>query len=107
MLKDVLLIPESKCPLDAIAELGNKTAKAWLFLHHSCIEKLANTAAYIDDCSGYMEYGWKATEKYPETILRVERTQTVWTRVFYIKADDIAFEHEIQDPKYLFFLKMV
>lgn len=105
MLKDVILVPKDKCPLDVLAEMGSQTARAWIFLHQNARAKLKKTANYVDGCRGYEELGWNATEKYPSTVIRLECTTDDWMRIYYIKADDIAFDHEVSDSKYIFFLK--
>lgn len=104
--KKIIYVPQDKCPLDAIAELGSQTAKAWIFLHQNARAKFEKTADYRNGCRGYEEFGWNATEKYPSTVIRLERTTGTWIRTYCIEADDIAFDCEVPDPKYLFFLKM-
>ena len=106
MVKDIIFVSKDKCPLDTIAEMGSKTAKAWIFLHRNAIDKLRSTADIVDGCTGFLKMVWKETEKYPATTVYVENGGTEWIRVYYINASDIAFDYEPLDPKYLFFLKM-
>ena len=30
MKKEVIIVPEDKCPLDVLAEMGERTANAWI-----------------------------------------------------------------------------
>ena len=104
MLKKVILVPKDKCPLDVLAEMGSQTANAWIFLHTNAVEKLRSTADTITT-NGPLKMYWKETEKYPSTTILLE-PKAKWYRVCHIKAEDIAFEYEPHDPKYIFFLKM-
>lgn len=47
MKKEVILVPKDKCPLDVLAEMGERTKNAWIFLHQNATEKLKKTA---DEC---------------------------------------------------------
>lgn len=105
MLKEVIIVPKDKCPLDVLAELGAKTGRSWIFLHKTAIEKLRKTADIYPAGFCKLMY-WKETERYPSTTIYVENTQTDWSRVYHINASDIAFDYEPNDPEYLFFLKM-
>lgn len=104
MKKEVILVPKDKCPLDVLAEMGERTKNSWIFLHDNAISKLIKTADYIEE-DEYQEIVWHATEKYPATTLDIENGGT-WHKVYRIIAEDIAFEHEPQDPEDIFFLKM-
>ena len=106
MLKEVIYVPQDKCPLDVLAEMGPETGHAWIYFHENAIEKLTKSADYIDGCSVFLELEWKETEKYPKTIIRYENTTNEWRKVFYINAIDISFDYEPSDPEYIFFLKM-
>jgi len=106
MLKEVIYVPQDKCPLDVLAEMGAETGNAWIYLHKNAIEKLAKSADYVDSCIIFLEMEWKETEKYPKTILRYEDTSHQWHKVIYINASDISFNYQPSDPKHIFFLKM-
>lgn len=104
MKKEVILVPKDKCPLELLAEMGERIKNSWIFLHDSAVSKLKTTTDYIEENS-YWELVWSATEKYPATTLDIEIAGT-WHRVYRIIAEDIAFEHEPQDPEDIYFLKM-
>lgn len=104
MKKDVTFVPKDKCPLDVLADLGERTKNSWIFLHDNAVGKLTKTADCIKE-DEYLELVWSATEKYPAATLDIEIAGT-WHKIYRIIADDIAFEHEPQDPEEIFFLKM-
>ena len=104
MKKEVILVPKDKCPLDVLAEMGERTKNSWIFLHDDAVFKLEITADFIEETE-YRELVWNATEKYPATTLDIEISGT-WHMVYRIDADDIAFTDEPQDPEDIFFLKM-
>lgn len=106
MLKDVILVPQDKCPLNTISEMGDKAANSWIFLHKNAIEKLQGTADSIDGHGCFILITWKETDNYPKTLLWIPNTNEEWVKVIRIEADDIAFKSEAPDPKHLYFLKM-
>lgn len=107
MKKEVILVPKDKCPMDVLAEMGEQTRNAWIFLHQSVIRQLKITA---DTCTGkiagYQELVWRGNEKHPKTILTFEKRVGIWTRVRRIYASDIAYGLEPQDPENIIFLEM-
>ena len=116
MLKEVILVPKDKCPLDVLAEMGSQTANAWIFLHKNAVEKLRSTADQVNEFPSMIEFQsefkWNATPEYPATLLQITHLPKIvnsreeWIKVYRIKASDIAFEYSASDPEYLFFLKM-
>lgn len=104
MKKEVILVPKDKCPLDVLAEMGERTKNLWIFIHDDAISKLKETADYVEE-GEYQEFVWTETEECLATFLDIE-IQGTWHRVYRIIVDDIAFEHEPQDPEDIFFLKM-
>ena len=109
MKKEIIKVPKDKCPLDVLAELGERTRNSWIFLDHSSLRKLKDTADWIQPHLHTRSNGlhWNATKDYPSTTIEVEnRVDRIWLFVRYIKAEDIAFQTPPQDPDELFFLKM-
>ena len=108
MLKDVTLVPKDKCPLDVLAEMGEQTANAWIFLHKNAVEKLRSTADIVTVTDSFLKMHWKETEKYPSTTILVKHPtkEYIWQRIYHIMAIDIAFDYEPSDPEHLFFLQM-
>lgn len=107
MKKEVILVPKDKCPLDVLAEMGEQTRNAWIFLHQSVIRNLKITA---DTCTGkiagYQEMIWNENEKHPKTILDFEAEKGLWLKVHRIYASDIAYGLKPQDPENIIFLEM-
>lgn len=106
MLKKVTPVPKDKCPLDVLAEMGEKTANSWILLHKNAVEKLRSTADSIDGHGCFILITWKETAEYPSTRIWVPNSNEEWIKVIRIEADDIAFKSEASDPKHLYFLKM-
>jgi len=108
MKKEVILVPKDKCPLDVLAEMGERTRNAWIFLHLNAFKKLK------DDCdtckSNYFDKNlltWWATEEYPATEVVInDKAHTDWVEIFRISASDIAFVVRSANPEEIYFLKM-
>lgn len=94
----MIIVPEDRCPLDVLAEMGEQTKNAVIFLHRNVIEKLKKTADYIKEVPQYVEYAWKETDKYPRMILDFESKEEEYHRVYRIFATDIAFVMEVKEP---------
>lgn len=110
MKKEVILVPKDKCPLDVLAELGEKTRHSWIFFHQNVMEKLVSMPdkSFIAD-SDTVDFCWEATKDYPETRLITSGEPFVnsqWYTVYRIIAEDIAFSAPNCDPEDMFFLKM-
>ena len=109
MKKEVIIVPKDKCPLDVLAEMGERTKNAWIFLHKNAVEQLsdsANTFEY-EGRNSYYNLHWDATEDHPETgVLFDFSTQVEWCCVIMISASDIAFVRQPADPEDIYFLKM-
>lgn len=109
MKKEVIPVPKDKCPLDVLAEMGERTKNAWIFLHQNALEKLLSTAdeKSVTGKLAYHELRWNATEEFPATSVCIEHnTQTDWLKVVGITATDIAFSLYPNDPEDIYFLKM-
>ena len=111
MKKEVTIVPKDKCPLDVLAELGERTENAWIFLDVMCCNKLVES----EGCEVYtrkddetqMQLKWKATKEYPATTVLFEVPIGFgWGKIISIEAEDIAFTFEMADPEEIFFLKM-
>ena len=109
MKKEVMRVPQDKCPLDLLAEMGEQTKSAWIFLHRNTVEKLISTAdSHVLHCvNGFQELFWQGTDALPETTLWVEwHDNKVWLEVYLIQANDIAFNHPVADPDEIIFINM-
>lgn len=107
MKKEVILVPREKCPLDVLAEMGEQTKNAWIFLHENAIGKLMQTANFDSYKYGCQKLTWRKTSKYPKTVIWIEAgSHSDWAKVAAINADDISFKKAANDPENLFFLKM-
>ena len=109
MKKEIVIVPKDKCPLDVLADMGEATSNSWIFLHKNAIKKLNSIAdKYHADVIGQtQECFWNATDKFPETTIKIELCVVkTWLQVLSINADDIAFKERSDDPDNIFFLKM-
>jgi len=109
MKKEVILVPKDKCPLDVLAEMGERIKNSWIFLHENAYEKLKSTCDTQEkfNLNSYHSLSWNATDNYPETNIRIYCNSIgVWYLVSMISAVDISFKHISKDPEDIFFLKM-
>ena len=109
MKKEVIPVPKEKCPLDVLAEMGERTKNSWIFFHYNLVESLCRTAEVDTDHPSYIMCEWKATKDFPRTLLYIEEflgTAKVWIKVLRIDAVDIAFSIPSADPEDIYFLKM-
>ena len=111
MKKEVIPVPKDKCPLDVLAEMGERTNNCWIFLHHTALERLQHSdgvSVKEGKKVGTLELTWEATDSYPETRIVVDvcSMSTDWKQIILISASDIAFTLISVDPEDLYFLKM-
>lgn len=97
MKKEVIIVPKDKCPLDVLAEMGERTKNSWLFFHSNIIEKLKESkgATYEEgNKQGTLVFTWEETKEYPETkiVIDICALCTEWKPVICISASDIAFD---------------
>ena len=111
MKKEVVIVPKDKCPLDVLAEMGEKTKDSWIFLHSNAVEKLQHSDGVSSKegrKQGTLVLTWEATEDYPETRIVVDvcGLNAEWKPIILISDSDIAFNLMPVDFEELFFLKM-
>ena len=109
MKKEVILVPKDKCPLDVLAEMGERIKNSWIFLHENAYEKLKSTCDTQEkfNLNSYHSLSWNATDNYPETVMFCEvPSPKGWAKITSIKAEDIAFGLSTHNPEDIFFLKM-
>lgn len=110
MKKEVILVPKDKCPLNVLAELGERTKNSWIFFHRNVVQNLYQTAEVDSDNFSYIICQWEATEDFPKTLLYIENFLYTpacdWIKVLRIDAVDIAFMIPSADPEDIYFLKM-
>lgn len=109
MKKEVTLVPKDECPLDVLAEMEERTANAWIFLHDNAVEKLKKSCVKYTLQYHSIKLNWDATENIPATSIIINTRKFYsghWNFVDYIEADDIAFKHRSYDPEEIFFLQM-
>ncbi len=107
MKKEVTIVPKDKCPLDILAEMGDRTKNAWIFLHQGAVNKLEETCNGYEELAHSIRLRWNATEEFPSTSITIKTEEfSRWKQVYFIEADDIAFKHSCSDPEEIFFLKM-
>ena len=109
MKKEVILVPKNKCPLDVLAEMGARTANAWIFLHQNAVKKLKDISDVCNEPgeSKYITLAWEATEEYPATEVVInDKAHTDWLEIFRISASDISFSIRSRNPEEIYFLKM-
>ncbi len=111
MKPEVTFVPKDKCPLDVLAEFGERTKNAWIFLHLNVIAKLNSIADDVGSYpfKGFQQYSWLAD--FHEASIQLELIPNeipckVWWKVYRIDSGDIEFHFPADDPDEIFFLKM-
>lgn len=101
-----LVVPRNKCVMDYIADLGEKTKNAWIFIHQSNLDQLLKSEGVID--RGWLEdrrtLSWEKTDDYPETTIVISTFDADdFYVVVQIDAEDIAFKQisKVKNPEYV------
>lgn len=111
MKKEVILVPKGKCPIDVLAEMGERINHAWIFLHKNAYDMLKSSdgVEFEKRRRGCCTLTWEATEDYPKTEISlycgIIIDSTSWVSVRRISAVDITFR-QVDDPEDIFFLQM-
>ncbi len=108
-MEKIMNCPIDKCPLDLLAELGERTKDCKIYLDQKALEKLQESCSKsVSTDSRLLSMFWAASRTYPSTELLVskEKTKDGYFEILYIKADDIAFEEPSCNPKEIFKIKM-
>lgn len=105
------LVPDNKCPVAFLREMGEQTKNSWIFLHRNVVKRLIFLADshYIKKVEHIQSFVFKATDTLPEKFIRVEfdpSYKKMWLKIYRIDADDIAFNRPSNNPENIFFLKM-
>ena len=109
MKKEVTLVPKDKCPLDVLAEMEERTANAWIFLHDNVVENLQKSCDEYHLLYRGIRLKWNATKNVPDTSVLINRDilgGVHWNFVYFIDADNIAFNYRSFNPDELIFLQM-
>lgn len=102
-----LIVPKGQCPLDVLAEQGEKIRNTWIFLHESVLINLRESEGVT--CSGSLSGSeiltWEATG---DTIACCDFERTGWSLLNNVQADDIAFDAVVgvTEPEEVIFVKM-
>lgn len=113
MKKEVILVPKDKCPLDVLAEIGERIKKSWIFLHENAYQNLLKSEGSRFSIGNSMDSSqtalimWAATKHFPKTAVSCEVPSVRgWGKITYIEAEDISFKLPANDPEDIYFLKM-
>lgn len=105
-----LIVPKGQCPLDVLAEQGDKIHNVWILLHRSVTDELENSEGVIkSNFNGGKLLVWKATEEHPEDmVVYHEFEKTGWYVLTNVCSEDIAFSDitKVQNPEEVIFVKM-
>lgn len=113
MKKEVILVPKDKCPLDVLAEMGERIRKSWIFLHENAYQHLLKSEGASHSTENSMNANqetlitWDATKDYPKTVVFCEvPSPKGWGKITHIEAEDISFGLSPHDPEDIYFFKM-
>ncbi len=112
MKNEVITVPKDKCPLDVLADMGEKLLGVGILFSVTALNKLKGTADRCEelDSTAFLLY-WNATVKFPQTILIVvsepsEVYGLIQYRAIYINATDISFRRQWDNRTVDYFLTM-
>ena len=101
-------VPKDKCPLDLLAEMGDRIKDSALFFDYNIVNQLKDSADNFDESGKNILIFFEATETSPETVVTLTKVRTPYYEIICIKAPDISFTTKVEEPKeYLFFTKDV
>ena len=105
---EITIVPKDKCPLEVLAELGEKTAGAWIFLHTNVVQKLRSTAEGLELFYNSFNLKWNNCPKQCSTLMKISETPNhlLWHEVLEMNSKNIAFKHPSINPNEIFFLQM-
>ena len=108
MEKEIIFVPKNKCPLDTLAEMGEKIKNSWINFDQNLVEELA-ASADICFCTSTTEMTaykltWRAKNRTSKTEIVLKSATSEWFSVGSIFASDIAFKYASNDPDSLYFL---
>ena len=113
MKKEVILVPKDKCPMDILAEMGERIRNSWIFLHENAYQHLLKSKGVSHSTGNIMNRNqntlikWKATKDFPETVVFCDVPDAKgWGKITHIEADDISYSLYPHDPEDIYFLKM-
>lgn len=107
MVKEVILLPEGKCPLAFIRELGVKFEDSWVFLHKNAVSFLENAA---DKCilrGDPLVLSWNPTKELSKITVGIQYNEkNIWNKMISVETDMTNFILASEDPEYIYFIKM-
>lgn len=112
--ENITFIPKDKCPLDVLAQMGERIKDDWIFLHRNVIDNLEHSSGVSLKVNhdNTLTLSWKATEDYPETKIVIDLCSSaytkylVWKPVILILAADIKYDLIPTDTDEIIFLQM-
>lgn len=106
-------VPKDKCPLDVLAQMGERIRNSWIYLHENAYLHLLNSeGAKIHPPSytgNHLEtlIEFEATQDYPETaIVCIVPSSSGFGKVTEIFSEDIAYRFPPTVPEKYYYLKM-
>ena len=103
----IKVVPQDICPLDVIAEMGELTKNARIYLGKEAIEKLRGNANIMSIVRHkHEQLVWNATDKFPATLIEFYPICEDWFKVCRISASDIAFTFDPLNPDLVISLEM-
>lgn len=99
---------EGKCPLDYLAEQGEQTKSAWIFLSKNAVKRLEESKDTENNDGSILMLSWKATDDYPASTITLRArnltNKNEWYELVRCEAEDIAFKEPANNPNEIFFI---
>ncbi len=98
---EFISVPRGKCPLDILAEMGEKLYGQGILFSRKSVERLKEIAdryEKLDDTAFF--FSFNATKEVPQTTIilvgeQFKQPLGLHYRVVYIHADDISFRYQL------------
>lgn len=107
MKKEIIFVPQSKCPLDILSEMEEKIKNSWILFHENLIEELSSSSdkCFCTSTAEMTIYrlSWNSKNTIPKTEITLKSITPNWFFVSSISANDIAFERSSDNPTSLYF----
>ncbi len=115
MKKEVITVPRNKFLLNLLAEMGERTKNAWIFLHRDLVNCLWESAERKNGDYNYTYNFIWTSDEFEDVVITIDVSyQAVerdpeyhaeWIQVYAIKSKNIEFRKRPKDPDEILFFK--
>ncbi len=106
---DPIYCPKDKDPRDFLAELGDQTKNAWIYVSDGFYSNLCATCSSFGslNASKHLKLKWYLYDNETTIIIKfVTVDSCLWNEITSIHSKDIAFKEKSPNPTDILFIKM-